>query len=186
MARLQPPNAIPERPPVAAELAAAIGRGLPDDWTLVLEPLPTLSRTERLQLTGWALVGPPGILWLDHAFRFRWEHGGWWFAGHEARDVFVSARGAEERLRAEVAPHALDLGGADVVLGHGVLLGPEGLSPEAPGDRFVAFGAPGPPESVAAFVDRLAARGRVGRRLERPPFTRAEVDRLVALVDPRA
>lgn len=184
MARLRPPDAPPDRSPVARELCEALRQELSDEWVVVLRPLPGLPREDRLQLTGWALVGPPGVLWLAHGFRFRWEAGGWWFAGHGARDVVAGARGAEDRVRSVVGPHARTLGGGDVVLGHGVLLATGGLPADAPGDRFVAWSPEPDGESLAAFVDRLAARGRVARRVERPPFTPAEVERLAALLDP--
>jgi hypothetical protein len=187
MARVRPPSPTPDpRHSAEGALLGDLETGLPDPWLVLRRPLPELTRDERLRFVGWALVGPPGVLWLEAPFGARWEAGGWWNGGHGCTDPFTAARQSEDRLRGAIAPRARAFGGADLVLGHGIVFGPGGLDPRAPGDRFVTYRPAEFAEPVASFVDRLVARGRVARRVDRPPFTRADVDAIATLIDPTA
>lgn len=129
-------------------------------------------------------MGPPGVLLLGTPFGARWEAGEWWHGGHECAEPFAAAPVAAARLRATMAERGRSLGGADLVLGHGIAFRPGGLDRRAPGDRFVTYRPAEQAESVATFVGRLVARGRAARRLTREPFAPEQVDAIAALVDP--
>lgn len=165
-------------------LHATVRDDLPGDWIALHDALPDRPRHVRLRLPTYVLIGPPGVVCLQDASIFTWERGQWWNAGHETIGLWEGARRGEDDVRELLAGPARDLGGPDVVLGHAIVFAPGGRPADAPGDTFVTHDPARDDETFAAFVDRIVARGRVARRIDRRAFSRRAVRRIAAVLDP--